>query len=90
MNISIIGDGNGGQALARGLANAGYSVSMTGNDPIRVKELAALGAVIILAVPFGALSEVATTIGTAADGKPVVDATNVLSPEFTLGRGLHH
>ncbi len=75
------------QALAHVLSNAGYSVRTTGNDPFRMKGLVILGNVIILAVPFSALDEVAATIGTAVDGKPVVDATNVLSPEFTLASG---
>ncbi len=69
MKVSIIGDGNVGQALARGLEKAGHTVTTTGNDPARVKELASSGDVVILAVPFGALDEVAATIGRAADGK---------------------
>ncbi len=87
MQISIIGDGNVGQALARGLTKAGHTVASVGNEPARVKELAASGEVIILAVPFGALDEVAASIGTAADGKPVVDVTNALTPQFTLALG---
>jgi 8-hydroxy-5-deazaflavin:NADPH oxidoreductase len=87
MKISIIGDGNVGQALARGLSKAGHSVTTTGNDPARVKELTATGDVVFLAVPFAALNEVAANIGTAADGKPVVDVTNALSPEFSLALG---
>ena len=87
MNISIIGDGNVGQALARGLGNAGHTVTTTGKDPARVEELAGSGDVVILAVPFGALDEVATTIGSAADGKTVVDVTNALTPQYTLALG---
>lgn len=87
MKISIIGNGNVGQALARGLGKAGHTVSTAGNDPAQVRELAASGEVVILAVPFGALREVAATIGSAADGKPVVDVTNALTPEFTLALG---
>jgi hypothetical protein len=87
MQISIIGDGNVGQALARGLTKAGHTVASVGNEPARVKELAASGEVIFLAVPFGALDGVAAAIGTAADGKPVVDVTNALTPQFTLALG---
>ena len=87
MKISIIGDGNVGQALARGLTKSGHTVTTTGNDPARVRELAASGDVVFLAVPFGALDEVAANIGTAADGKPVVDVTNALSPKFSLAVG---
>ena len=41
----------------------------------------------ILAVPYGALEAVAAEIGTAANGKPVVDASNVLSKEGGLAVG---
>jgi predicted dinucleotide-binding enzyme len=87
MNITIIGDGNVGQALARGLTKAGHNVTSTGNDPARVRELAASGEVVFLAVPFGALDAVAASIGNAADGKPVVDVTNALTPQFSLAVG---
>ena len=87
MRVSIIGDGNVGTALAQGFEKAGHTVSITGNDPARVKELAANGEVIVLAVPFGALDQVAATIGNAADGKIVVDVTNALTPDFKLAVG---
>ena len=87
MKISIIGEGNVGQALARGLTKSGHSVTTVGNDPARVKELAASGDVIFLAVPFGALDDVVANIGSAADGKPLVDVTNALTPQFSLAVG---
>ncbi len=87
MRISVIGDGNVGSALAQGFQKAGHTVETTGNDPARVKELAASGEVIVLAVPYGALDQVASTIGNAADGKTVVDVTNALTPQFTLAVG---
>ena len=87
MRISIIGDGNVGTALANGFKKAGHTVETVGNDQQRIKELAASGEVIVLAVPFGALDEVAATIGGAADGKPVVDVTNALLPNFQLAVG---
>jgi 8-hydroxy-5-deazaflavin:NADPH oxidoreductase len=87
MNISIIGEGNVGSALAKGFEKAGHSASVAGNDPARVKELAASGDIIVLAVPFGALNEVVANIGNAADGKTVVDVTNALSPDFKLAVG---
>jgi hypothetical protein len=87
MNISIIGDGNVGSALAQGFQKAGHTVATAGNDPARVKELAVSGEIIVLAVPFGALDEVAANIGDAADGKTVVDVTNALSSDFKLALG---
>ena len=87
MKISIIGKGNVGSALGRALERAGHAVSIVGDDPAGVAELAATAEVIVLAVPFGALDNVAATIGAAADGKPVVDVTNALTPEYTLALG---
>ena len=87
MKISIIGNGNVGQTLSRGLEKAGHSVTTTGDDPARVKELAGSSDVVIIAVPYGVLDKLAETIGSAADGKPLVDVTNALSPQFTLALG---
>ena len=87
MKISIIGDGNVGSALARGLEKAGHSVSTVGKDPARMAQVAASGEAVILAVPFGAHDQVAATIGEASDGKPVVDVSNALTPEFKLALG---
>jgi hypothetical protein len=87
MNISIIGDGNVGSALARGLEKAGHDVATTGHDAEREKQLAEAGEVIIIAVPFDAVDEVASTIGRSADGKTVVDVTNALTPDHKLAVG---
>jgi 8-hydroxy-5-deazaflavin:NADPH oxidoreductase len=87
MNISIIGDGNVGSALARGLERGGHQVETCGHDREREKQLAESGEVIILAVPFAAVDEVATTIGHRADGKTVVDVTNALTPDHKLAVG---
>jgi predicted dinucleotide-binding enzyme len=38
-------------------------------------------------VPFGAVPEVARELGTAADGKTVVDVTNALTPDLQLAVG---
>jgi predicted dinucleotide-binding enzyme len=46
--IGIIGDGNVGSALARGLKRAGYDVQATGKENVR--ETAAWGEIVILAV----------------------------------------
>jgi predicted dinucleotide-binding enzyme len=85
MKISIIGDGNVGSALANGLKAAGHAVETTGNDPAQVARLAASGEVIILATPYAAYDDIAKTIGGAADGKPVVDASNILTKDMKVG-----
>lgn len=87
MNISILGDGNVGSALARGLEKAGHDVRTCGHDPDRERQLAEAGDVIILAVPFGAVDEVASTIASRVNGKTVVDVTNAITPEMKLALG---
>jgi predicted dinucleotide-binding enzyme len=84
--IGIIGKGNVGKALQAGAQQAGYETRMIGKGG-GVKDTAAWAEVVILAVPFGALDAVAAEIGTAANGKPVVDATNVLTKEGGLAVG---
>ena len=87
MDISIIGDGNVGSALARGLEKAGHHVATCGHDREREKQLADAGEIIILAVPFDAVDEVTSTIGHSADGKTVVDVTNAVTPDMKLAVG---
>ena len=85
MKISIIGDGNVGSALARGLKRAGYDVQTTGKE--KVRETAASGQVIILALPFGAIDDVLKTMGDAINGKVLVDVTNALDENMGLAIG---
>jgi hypothetical protein len=84
--IGIIGKGNVGKALQAGVQRASYETKMIGKGG-GVKDTAAWADVVILAVPFGALDAVAAEIGTAANGKPVVDASNVLTKEGGLAVG---
>lgn len=85
--IGIIGDGNVGSALARGLKRAGHEVRAVGKDKGAIRDTAGWGEVIILAVPFGALDDVVKTAGEVAQGKTVVDVTNALDPNMNLAIG---
>ena len=49
--VGIVGDGNVGSALRRGLERAGYEVRAVGNHPEQVKETGEWADVVILAVP---------------------------------------
>ena len=93
MQITIIGDGNVGQALARGLTKSGHNVTTTGNDPARVKELAASGEVVFEAK--ATVRALASGIGfDAVDAGPLANA-RLLEPMaflniqmgFALGLG---
>jgi 8-hydroxy-5-deazaflavin:NADPH oxidoreductase len=85
--IGIIGDGNVGSALARGLKRAGHEVRTVGKDPGAIRDTAGWGEVVILAVPFGALDDVVKTAGEVVQGKTVVDVTNALDANMKLAVG---
>ena len=91
MKVAIIGAGNVGSALATSITRAGHDVLIASRDPedaasaaaasgARAVESAAAAAgeadVIIPAVGFADIGDVATEIAGSAAGKPVVDVTN--------------
>jgi NADPH-dependent F420 reductase len=91
MKVAIIGAGNVGTALATSIARAGHDVIITSRDPedaasaasasgARVAPTNAAAAaeadVVIPAVSFRDVPEVATEIAESASGKPVIDVTN--------------
>jgi 8-hydroxy-5-deazaflavin:NADPH oxidoreductase len=94
MDIAIIGAGTVGTALATSFNRAGHNVTVASRDPKDAGTLAAATGstaapsnaaaaatadVIVLAVPFSSIREIADEIATAVGGKPVVDATNRMS-----------
>jgi NADPH-dependent F420 reductase len=103
MKIAIIGAGNVGKALAKSSIKAGHQVTLSAASPQSAAEAAnATGAraagsnveavegadLVIVAVPFDKLGEVFRGLGSAVDGKVVVDATNhinVQTPAEVLG-----
>ena len=91
MKVAIIGAGNVGSALATSITRAGHDVLITSRDPEDAASVAAASGaravesavtaakeadVIIPAVGFADIGEVATEIAGSAAGKPVVDVTN--------------
>ena len=86
--IAIIGKGNVGKALAEGLRRAGNEVRFGSTDPKESpRDVSAWADAVILAVPWGAHAEIARTVGSALDGKPVVDVSNIMTPSFELALG---
>ncbi len=94
MNIAIIGAGNVGTALATSFTRAGHQVILASRDPEdAARAAAASGAsiapdniaaaaeadVIVPAVYFPSLPEIAAEIATAAAGKPIIDVSNRIS-----------
>jgi NADPH-dependent F420 reductase len=96
MKIAIIGSGNVGKALATASVRAGHSVTMSSANPEKAAEVAkSVGAhsapsnveavngadLVIVAVPYDKLGEVFRGLGSSADGKVVIDATNHVNLE---------
>ena len=88
MKIGIIGKGNVGSAIAAGLSRKGHEIKFGHRDPKEpVAEAAKWGEVIILAVPHGAAADTAKEVGSAADGKTVIDVSNALTENMELAIG---
>ena len=86
-NIAILGKGNVGAALSRGLSRTYQNVRAVGNDQAAQKQAARAAEIIILAVPFSAIDEVAKNLSPELVGKIVVDATNALDANMNLALG---
>ena len=87
MKIGIIGDGNVGSALARGLKRAGHEVRAVGNDDAAIRDAATSAELVVVAVPFGAIDDVVKSAGKLLEGKTVVDVTNALDANMNLAVG---
>lgn len=83
--VGIIGSGNVGGAINRGLTKAGVE-SIVSNEQ-NVGEVSTGADIIVIAVPFVAIDDVVKKIGASANGKIVIDATNALTPEMQLAVG---
>ena len=77
-NLSIIGTGNMGQAIASVAAKGGHSVQQLGENDLGS---AVTGDVVVLAVPYPAVDEVIAQRGEQLAGRIVVDITNPLDFE---------
>jgi hypothetical protein len=85
--VGIIGDGNVGSALRRGLERAGYQVRAVGKSPEQVRETGGWADVVILAVPYGAIDDAVAELGDAVTGKTLLDVTNALTGDMQLASG---
>lgn len=98
MKVAIIGTGNVGRALGGTISGAGHEVTLAARDADKTQAVAReVGAeaaatpataaehadVVILAVPFGELDNVARELADAASGKVVIDVTNPLTPDYS-------
>ncbi|MEV4686176.1 NADPH-dependent F420 reductase [Microbacterium sp. LWH3-1.2] len=88
-NVTVIGTGNIGSAVAAVAARGGAAVQLLGRDPEKTSGVAAgvgatagevgdalTGDIVVLAVPYAALAELTEQYRDQVDGKVVVDVTN--------------
>jgi len=86
VKIAIIGKGNVGSALGKGLTKAGHEIKFGHRDPSEpVSEAAKWGQIIILAVPHNNSVDAIENVRPFADGKTVIDVMNALGPKMELG-----
>lgn len=101
MRIGVIGAGNVGSTLGRGLASAGHSIQYGVRDPRAevperlwhdgalvgsVRDTVAWSEVLILATPWGATESALAEAGDLG-GRPLLDATNPLGARLSLTHG---
>jgi NADPH-dependent F420 reductase len=77
-HVSIIGQGNMGQAIAGVASKGGHTVQLLGAGD---SAIAVTGDIVILAVPYGAIDAVIAERGDSLAGKIVVDITNPVNFE---------
>lgn len=77
-NLSILGTGNMGQVIAAVAAKGGHSVQQLGEND---RDTPVTGDVVVLAVPYPAVSDVIAQRSEQLAGKIVVDITNPLNFE---------
>ncbi len=77
-HISIIGTGNMGQAISTLVAKGGHSTQLLGSSDT---DTAVSGDIVILAIPYPAISTVVAERGESLVGKIVVDISNPLNFE---------
>lgn len=79
MRIAIIGTGRVGTAIAQGWRRADHDVVSTSRSgPLSIADAAANAAVVVLAVPWTAVEDVAGAIAPAT-GQIVIDCTNPIA-----------
>jgi len=88
VRVAVIGKGRAGSAIAAGLSRTGNEIKFGHRDPSEpVNEAAKWGEIIVLAVPFSEVEDAAQEIGSAADGKILIDVTNPISKDMSLAVG---
>ncbi|MDD1773460.1 MAG: NADPH-dependent F420 reductase [Methanomassiliicoccales archaeon] len=90
MRIGIIGKGQVGSALAKGLRSAGHEIKFGHRDPAEsVRDAVSWGEVIVLAVPFSSVKNAVAEIRAGADHKILIDVVNAIGQNMELAVGFN-
>ena len=85
--IAILGKGNVGGALARGLSRSYSQIQAVGNDKAAQRQAASQAEIVLLAVPFPAIDDVVKNVRESLNDKVVVDVTNALDTNMNWAVG---
>jgi predicted dinucleotide-binding enzyme len=88
VRVAVIGSGSVGSALAEGAARAGFEVrtgSRRADAGPSIADVLAWADVTVLAIPGGAVGELASALGRQLDHRVVIDATNDIGAVSTSG-----
>lgn len=99
MKLAIIGSGNIGKSIGTWASKVGYDVTFSSRNPQHAQEAAKAAGnkassasisdavdqadMVLLAVPYGAVKEVLTGLGSKLKGKVLIDATNALTADYS-------
>ncbi len=99
MKLAIIGSGNIGKSIGAWASELSYEVIYTSRDKQHAQEAAKItgknsraagirdaveaAEMVLIAVPYGAVKDILSDLGSLLNGKVVIDATNALSPDYS-------
>ena len=88
MNISVLGNGNGGQAIAGYLATQGFEVSLYGRNAESVARLSEMGSIRLVGVieGTGKVKEVTTDIHASVRGASIVMVVTTANAHGSIAR----
>ena len=104
MKLAVIGSGNVGKSIGAWASEVGYEVIFSSKNKQHAREAARITGknsraesvhdaveradMVLLAVPYGAVKEILSDLGSLLNGKVLIDVTNALSSDYsslTLG-----
>ena len=99
MKLAVIGSGNIGKSIGLWASEVGYEVIFSSKNNEHARDAARITGrnsraesvhdavetadMVLLAVPYGAVKEIVSDLGSHLNGKVLIDVTNALSPDYS-------